>query len=95
MALELLDNAIADFEARLNLKPGEAIPKHLLTANPQKNPGKNQGKNAGGNKKGEKQQARKQNQPPKNAGPNLDQPDICKLEFKVGKIVKVRKLLDV
>ena len=25
----------------------------------------------------------------KNAGPNLDQPDICKLEFKVGQITKV------
>lgn len=73
-ALELLEKAITDLECRLNLKPGES---------------------KSGNKKQPKKQGKKnqnQNKPKKQPpvqGRNENQPDICKLEFKVGQIVKV------
>jgi aminoacyl tRNA synthase complex-interacting multifunctional protein 1 len=84
-ASDLLDKAIADLEARLNLKPGEA-------------PTAGGGDASGGPKKGKKgkqpQNNNNNNKPKKNnqpaaAAPPTDQPDICKLEFKVGQITKV------
>eukprot|EP00980_Cylindrotheca_fusiformis_P002942 scaffold683_cov124-Cylindrotheca_fusiformis.AAC.11 len=70
---ELLDKAIADLEARLGLQPGQNVP----TENKKK---QNSKKNKNNNPK-------QQKQPPK--APPEDQPDICKLEFKVGVITKV------
>jgi aminoacyl tRNA synthase complex-interacting multifunctional protein 1 len=83
-ALDLIDQAISDLEARLSLAPGG---------------GGNVG--GGGDKKAKKQKGGKTfddtTTPNKNnnnktdrAGSSADdQPDICKLEFKVGQIVKV------
>jgi aminoacyl tRNA synthase complex-interacting multifunctional protein 1 len=71
-ALDLVDSAIADLEARLKLAPGAS-------------PG---GKKANNNKDGGKGKANKKGQPPPKQGKNEDQPDICKLEFKVGVITK-------
>mmetsp|Transcript_21037 Transcript_21037/g.43969 ORF Transcript_21037/g.43969 Transcript_21037/m.43969 type:complete len:238 (-) Transcript_21037:43-756(-) len=82
-ALDVLDNAIADLEARLNLSAGQEIPQNLLAGS---GGGKSNKKNKGGGKQPKQQQ---QQQSKKNAEPNNDQPDICKLEFKVGQIVKV------
>lgn len=77
-ALDLLDQAISDLEARLNLKPGEEIGEGSGKSN------KNQ------QQKTNKDKPKKQ-QPKKNAvapvDPNL--PPICQLEFKVGVITKV------
>lgn len=101
MALELIDAAIADLEAKLNLPPGGSITlkddaeSSAKMEQPKK--AKNEGNDgAGGNaKKGKKNKNEKkdgkknQNVSKKNQGPNLDQPDICKLEFKVGQITKV------
>eukprot|EP00977_Amphora_coffeiformis_P009905 scaffold2290_cov170-Amphora_coffeaeformis.AAC.25 len=84
-ALELLDGYIAELEAKLNLQAGEAIPADLLAASAgalqataTKKEGKKKEKKAANNN--QKKQAQE---------PNLDQPEICKLEFKVGQIVKV------
>ena len=69
--MDVLDDAIAELEARLNLKPGQPIFSHQPAA-----------------AKAPKKKAPK---PAKAAAPanNMDQPDICKLEFKVGVITKV------
>ena len=80
-ALDLVDSAIAELEARLSLAPGASI-------------GGGKGKNQGGDnkkqpKKKQPKQQQQQQQQSKNAPANLDQPDICKLEFKVGQITKV------
>ena len=79
-ATELLDRAIADLESRLGLKPGQKVG------------GKPSGGGGGGKKqgggiphKGGNANANKQTE----TGMREDQPDICKLEFKVGQIVKV------
>ena len=75
-ALDLIDATIADLEAKLNLKPGESISK----------------KGGGKKEKKEKPKKEKQKQNPPKKGPatkNENQPEICKLEFKVGQIVKV------
>lgn len=81
-ALDLIDETIAELEARLNLKPGEAVAaagaKEASKPLPQGNKNNNK-------KKLKQKQPR---EPPKPAN-NLDQPDICKLEFKVGVITKV------
>lgn len=76
-ALDIIDNAIAELEAKLNLKPGEVLPSA------------SQGTKEKAPKKPKKEKP--QNNPPKkkNASANNDQPDICKLEFKVGVITKV------
>jgi aminoacyl tRNA synthase complex-interacting multifunctional protein 1 len=68
---ELVDKAIADLEARLDLQPGQniAINNNSKKQNNKKNP--------------------KKQQPAKVAAPPENQPDICKLEFKVGVITKV------
>lgn len=72
-ALDLLDEFIADLEAKLGLKPGESLAK-----NETKKPANNKPK-----KVAEKTVPTSKNEK------NEDQPDICKLEFKVGQITKV------
>ena len=76
-ALDLIDDAIAELEARLNLKPGQAVGGETKKA-----PNKT------------KNEKKKPKAPPSNkkgggGAANTDQPDICKLEFKVGVITKV------
>lgn len=75
-ANELLDRAIADLEGRLGLKPGQSIG------------GKPSGKKQGGGGK-PKNKGGNDNDKEAASGKNEDQPDICKLEFKVGVIVNV------
>ena len=106
MALELIDAAIAELEAKLNLPPGGSITfkddsetsKSTKARSNEPQKAKKDGANGGGNAKKEKKKKnenkiggqKNQNQAKKkNVGPNLDQPDICKLEFKVGQITKV------
>lgn len=85
-AKELLDSAIADLECRLGLQPNESIKskakasKSAPTNNSDKAPEK-----AAPPKK-TKAAAPKSTS---GSGKNENQPDICKLEFKVGQIVKV------
>lgn len=76
-ALDIVDEAIADLQARLNL-------------NPTATKGGNKQQKAG-NKKEKKQNnnAKVGNNNKNQANVNSDQPDICKLEFKVGVITKV------
>jgi aminoacyl tRNA synthase complex-interacting multifunctional protein 1 len=81
-ALDLIDQAISDLEARLSLAPGG-------------------GAGAGGDKKDKKAKKQKggktiddttastTNNADRAGSSADDQPDICKLEFKVGQIVKV------
>ena len=87
--LELLDTAIQDLECRLGLKPGQPVPAS--------------GSGGGsGNDNTKQQQQQKQkkaknkgdsNNRKKEEGPSAEelaaQPEICKLEFKVGVITKV------
>ena len=83
-ALELIDSTIADLEARLNLKPGES-PVSLATPTPSAAavaPAKEDKPVPAPKKKGRPP-------PPKKIEANHDQPEICKLEFKVGEITKV------
>lgn len=77
-ALDLIDAAIAELEAKLNLKPGEVLPSASKASTEKK-------------QKKQKKEKQPQNNPPKkkNSPANDDQPDICKLEFKVGVITKV------
>jgi aminoacyl tRNA synthase complex-interacting multifunctional protein 1 len=81
-ALELVDKAIADLEARLNLKPGESF----VGGGDKKKENNNTKKKENNKKKPAKQQ---QAAPAAAAGKNENQPEICKLEFKVGVITKV------
>lgn len=74
--LELIDKAIADLESRLSLQPGQDVEKK--TNNNQKKQNNNKKKQSNANNKKQQPQA-----------PPADQPDICKLEFKVGVITKV------
>ncbi|CAJ1936201.1 unnamed protein product [Cylindrotheca closterium] len=71
--MDLVDKAIADIEARLGLLPGQSIDTN-----------KNNNKKQNNNKKNAKKQQSKPGAPPPD-----QQPDICKLEFKVGVITKV------
>lgn len=82
-ALELVDEAIANLEARLNLKPGQAIASPSSKPKEESKP-----KNEKKNKEKKKKEPKKKQAAPA-ADPNL--PDICKLEIKVGKITKVWK----
>ena len=86
--IDLLDDCIADLEAKLHLSPGEALPASVSAAA------------AGGDKKQQKKKkeqkqgggGKQKAKPPKKQkgkAANDDQPDICKLEFKVGQISKV------
>jgi aminoacyl tRNA synthase complex-interacting multifunctional protein 1 len=79
--LDLLDDCIADLESKLGLQPGQSL---------------DSGDKKQQAKKDQKQQKapKKQNQLPSSAikgaaTKNETQPDICKLEFKVGVITKV------
>jgi len=104
--LELIDAAIADLEAKLNLAPGGSLPTISSAANkPAKAKAtvaaaatddgkKTNDKNKGNDDKVKKEKknkapAKPQQAKAKNAPANVDQPDICKLEFKVGQITKV------
>jgi aminoacyl tRNA synthase complex-interacting multifunctional protein 1 len=87
-ALELLDTYIAELEARLNLKPGEEIPAKLLLLPVTKETPPASSKAVSKPKK-EKKKAAAPREKAKPAVANVDQPEICKLAFKVGKIVKV------
>lgn len=78
-ALDLIDAAIADLEGKLHLSPGAIS---LPTSTPSKAKSKQE------KKKQPKPQKQKKNQPSPSTK-NENQPDICKLEFKVGEIVKV------
>lgn len=97
--LDLIDAAIANLEAKLNLPPGGSIAfdKKVAAENPnqnseggkaQKKNKKNKGAAAGGAGKG-KGKNTNSNAAKKGAAANVNQPDICKLEFKVGQITKV------
>jgi aminoacyl tRNA synthase complex-interacting multifunctional protein 1 len=83
-ATELLDRAIADLEARLGLKPNQSVGgKPSGGGGGGKKQGGGKPKNKGGNDNN------KNNKTEAAGGKNETQPDICKLEFKVGQIVKV------
>ena len=79
-ALDLVEKAIQDLESRLNLKPGEVPGGGVVSKNAK----------VGANNKKEKK-PKQNNKPAKQQAPTppADQPDICKLEFKVGVITKV------
>lgn len=77
-ALDLIDNAIAELEARLNLKAGEPVSGGT---------GKKDDSSRSTRRKPKAAQPAKRQ--PTKATANVDQPDICKLEFKVGVITKV------
>lgn len=79
-ALDLVDDAIADLQARLNLNPSATKTNAAAAAAATKGPKKE--------KKGAKKDGNgnTNNNNPTN---DEDQPDICKLEFKVGVITKV------
>ena len=95
-ALDLIDEAIADLEAKLNLPPGGSLPTFHDSALKTKTV---VSKDSVEGKKGTtKKEPKKKKKPSpevsssskkKGAVANVDQPDICKLEFKVGKITKV------
>ena len=75
-AIELLEDLIADLEAKLNLAPG-ADPVFTKAA---------VGNNSN-DKKNQKTTFTKSK--PSKTAPASDIPEICKLEFKVGRITKV------
>lgn len=96
-ALDLIDKAIADLEAKLNLPPGGSLPtktKELSsTESDKKSNEKNDSKEISQKQKNKKEKPKNNGKKPpaqkKKPAANLDQPDICKLEFKVGVITKV------
>ena len=94
-ALDLIDAAIADLEAKLNLAPGGILesksvaPEKAQTKADQPNQNQNQKGKKEKKEKKPKNNNNKQAASKKNAPANTDQPDICKLEFKVGVITKV------
>jgi aminoacyl tRNA synthase complex-interacting multifunctional protein 1 len=100
-ALELVDDLIAELEGRLNLKPGEA-PRGAGSASASATSTTNKKPPANNNKKAGKKKSKPpppqgggakgaQAAPANNGGDDDDnqQPEICKLEFKVGVIQKV------
>ena len=103
-ALKVLDDAIADLEAKLNLKPGEDFGGPIrATANTKATTTSGDASKASDDKPNAKKggNANKEAKKKKDGGASKkkggaspaaapeDQPDICKLEFKVGQIVKV------
>ncbi|KAL9185376.1 hypothetical protein ACHAXT_003153 [Thalassiosira profunda] len=81
-AIELLEDLIADLEAKLDLAPGEDPAIAGGGDGPKKS------KKQEGKKQKKKKEGKTNNKKaPAAADPNL--PDICKLEFKVGCITKV------
>ena len=92
-ALDLIDAAIADLEAKLYLAPGGSIevsnPEVVkIKSDEKKEKKKEKVPSKDCKAKGGKVE-KKPGKASKNNPANLDQPDICKLEFKVGKITKV------
>jgi aminoacyl tRNA synthase complex-interacting multifunctional protein 1 len=92
-AVDLIDDAIAELEARLNLKPGQDLP---ATSNPAKegnDNSKQSSKKAGKKSKEGAAEKKADNDNKKKAtttSSNVDDlPVICKMEFKVGVITKV------
>lgn len=82
MTMELLHKAIADLEAQLGLQPDQDVTKFLsVTKKPQSA--------TDPNAKKQKQKKPQQQQSSKPPPANLEQEEICKLEFKVGVITKV------
>lgn len=85
-AVELLNEVIAELESRLHLKAGQVVTLDegeattVASASSNKSDGGQQSSNCSKPPKREKQSP---------ALPNEDQPEICKLEFKVGVITKV------
>lgn len=73
-ALDLIDALIADLEAKLQLPPGGSLPS---------------GKKDVKKKKEKPKPGTNQQKKPAALANKQDQPDICKLEFKVGQITKV------
>jgi len=91
-ALDLIDAAIADLEAKLNLAPGGILPSADPKPPSAKKTSNKQADSKNNQDDGKKKEKKKAPQNPpkaKNAPANTDQPDICKLEFKVGQITKV------
>eukprot|EP01083_Nonionella_stella_P092759 259780_1 len=94
-AIDLLDSAIADLEAKLNLAPGQSVPTPTTASKASKQQDTPVTAPAAADakpKQAKKKKEKKPNQKPakkKAAAANHDQPDICKLEFKVGQITKV------
>jgi aminoacyl tRNA synthase complex-interacting multifunctional protein 1 len=82
-ALDLIDAAIADLEAKLHLSPGENLEMNKSTAKQQTTKKK---KKKQPNKPSPQQQRSDNNKAPQQ---NTNLPDICKLEFKVGVITRV------
>jgi aminoacyl tRNA synthase complex-interacting multifunctional protein 1 len=105
-ALDLIDAAIADLEAKLNLAPGQSCRSSNITTGPlltaaaaasKEKTSPHETKNTVTEKpKDTKKSSSKQSTntsttnkaKEKTQQKNEDQPDICKLEFKVGKIIK-------
>jgi aminoacyl tRNA synthase complex-interacting multifunctional protein 1 len=81
-ALDLIDALIADLEAKLHLSPGGSLP----STDGKKNEAKQK-------EKKDNNKATSNNNKPASANiiasNKQNQPDICKLEFKVGQITKV------
>jgi len=83
-ALDLLDDVIAELEARLNLNPGEVVTVDDDDADSKEKKPKDPKQKANNNNKNKAHE--KKTAP---TAPPVDQPEICKLEFKVGCITKV------
>jgi aminoacyl tRNA synthase complex-interacting multifunctional protein 1 len=77
--IELLEGCIADLEAKLNLTTNQPIPAQWAATTTTTE------KTSTASKKAKKKTVAA----PPTSTPATDQPDICKLEFKVGVIVKV------
>ena len=80
-ALDLVDSLIVDLESKLGIAPGETLPEKKSDSSGNKKKEKKE------KKKDKKEQKKKEKENKKTD--NADLPDICKLEFKVGKISKV------
>ena len=89
--LELIDEAISELEAKLNIASGTSLScsDNNQEKNPQKNPISQKKENNKQNEKKKKGKENTKNVSKKNAPANQNQPHICKLEFKVGVITKV------
>ena len=79
--ITMLNTVIVDLECRLGLKPGQKLKNNSNHKNTKKKPPHNNN-----NTKNTKTKNKKQQQNPEELAA---QPDICKLEFKVGVITKV------
>jgi len=85
--MKTLEAAIVDLECRLGLKPGQPV------SSSQQQQKKKSGGNDNKKKKQQKQKQKQKKQPAGGGGPSPEelaaQPEICKLELKVGVITKV------